>query len=226
VARQVAAPVLYEEPVCATSTFAYFEGLPSHTIENHYGTERVVGVIPTNDELACVWVGMPRERFNSVVRGRVASGHAAEVESVPALAETLRGRTPVGGYRTFLGAPGVLRRAWGPGWALVGDAGYFKDPLSAHGITDAFIGAELLADALADTLVQGVDADVALGDYQRLRDEMARQMMPPVAIAASFPGDMTAVQQAFRDMSRAMRHEAALVESRFGTAGCGTVAAG
>jgi flavin-dependent dehydrogenase len=221
VARQVAAPVVHEDSACAASVFAYFDGLPHDTIENHYGTDRVVGVIPTNDDLACVWVGMPRRRFDRAVRGRVAAGHTADVGSVPALAEALGGRSPVGGYRTFVGAPGLLRRAWGAGWALVGDAGYFKDPLSAHGITDAFIGAELLADALTDTLVHGVDADEALGEYQRLRDEMAGQMMPPVAAAASFPGDMTVVRRAFRDMSRAMRHEFALVESRFGAVAAG-----
>ena len=41
------------------------------------------------------------------------------------------------GVRTFMGHPGFIRRSWGPGWALVGDAGYWKDPLSAHGLTDA-----------------------------------------------------------------------------------------
>jgi hypothetical protein len=50
---------------------------------------------------------------------------------------------------------------------------------------------------------------------------MAGQMMPPVAAAASFPGDMTVVRRAFRDMSRAMRHEFALVESRFGAVAAG-----
>ena len=46
-------------------------------------------------------------------------------------------------------AKGFLRQAYGPGWALVGDAGYFKDPLTAHGITDALRDAELLANAAA-----------------------------------------------------------------------------
>jgi 2-polyprenyl-6-methoxyphenol hydroxylase-like FAD-dependent oxidoreductase len=218
VARQVGAPVIHREPAAATSLFAYFDGLPQDTIENFVETDRVVGVIPTNDGLACVWVGMARERFERVVRGRAAVAHAAEIASVPELGAALRGRAPRSGYRTFAGASGQLRRAWGPGWALVGDAGYFKDPLSAHGITDAFIGAELLADALTKTLVDGCAAEQAMGEYQRVRDEMARQMMPPVATVASFPGDMVVVKQAYRDMSRAMRDEFALVESTFGAA--------
>ena len=57
-----------------------------------------------------------------------------------------------------------MRRAWGPGWALVGDAGYFKDPITAHGITDALRDAELLARAI----VRGTDG--ALAGYQAARD--------------------------------------------------------
>src|SRR5436190_1892380 len=52
------------------------------------------------------------------------------------------------GVRTFTGRPGFVRRAWGPGWALVGDAGYWKDPLTAHGLTDALRDADLLARAV------------------------------------------------------------------------------
>ena len=43
---------------------------------------------------------------------------------------------------------GVIAPGHGPGWALVGDAGWWKDPLSTHGITDALRDAELLAGAV------------------------------------------------------------------------------
>ena len=123
-------------------------------------------------------------------------------------------RTRVGGYRGFPGTPGFLREPFGPGWALVGDASYFKDPVSAHGITDAFIGAELLADAVADTLLCGVDERLALGDYQRDRDEMAAAMMPPVVRIASLGSDMSEVTQSWKQMSAAMRDEYAMLDER------------
>lgn len=215
VARQVDAPVLHEETTGAACIVAYFEGLPDDTIINYFGSERVVGVIPTNDGLTCVWVSMPVERFNRVARGQLAEAHTADIASIPELA-AVHGASPVGGYRAFPGSPGFLRQAWGPGWALVGDAGYFKDPVSAHGITDAFIGAELLADAVAD-VHHGCSTEAeAMSRFQEARDEMASQMMPPVASVASFPGDMTTVKAGYRDMSRAMRHEIALIESTFG----------
>lgn len=216
VAHQVGAPIIHAEHVGATSTFAYFDGLADDTIVNHYDDDGVVGVIPTNDGLACVWVGMPADRFDAVARGRLAEAHAEAVATVPELHRQLAGRRPVGGYRSFPGTPGFLRRAWGPGWALVGDAGYFKDPVSAHGITDAFIGAELLADALASSFVCGSSLSEALARYQAQRDGMAAEMMPPVAAVASFAGDMVSVKASFRAMSAAMRNEWGLIESTFG----------
>ena len=85
-----------------------------------------------------------------------------------------------------------------------------------HGITDAFIGAELLADAIAATLDGQEGEHVALDRYQRERDAMAANMMPPVIAAAGLPADMQLVKGAFRGMSQAMREEWDLVESGFG----------
>ena len=215
VARQVGARSIREESTGAASIFGYFAGLPDDTIVNHYDTERVVGVIPTNDGLSVVWTGMSSARFERSARHDIAGTHAAAVASVPEFAEALRGRKPESGLRVFPGPPGFLKEAWGPGWALVGDAGYFKDPVSAHGITDALIGAELLADAIAAVLVGGESDELAMARYVEPRDEMAAAMMPPVARVAAFDSDLADVQNAFKQMSRAMRDEVALVEQRF-----------
>lgn len=134
---------------------------------------------------------------------------------MPEVAERVARGGLISGFRAFAGTPGFLRRAWGPGWALVGDAGYFKDPVSAHGITDALIGAELVADAIAACVAGDAEHD-ALGSMQATLDAMAAEMMPAVVGAAALPHDMSELQRAFRDMSRAMRHEWELIESRFG----------
>ena len=70
--------------------------------------------------------------------------------------------------RAFPGVPGFLRESVGPGWALVGDAGYFRDPITAHGMTDALREAELLSHAI----VSG-----GLGEYQADRDARVRGML-------------------------------------------------
>ena len=68
--------------------------------------------------------------------------------------------------RGWGGVPGHLRQSWGPGWALVGDAGYFKDPITTHGMTDALRDAELLADRGPRRCCGGVREAIALAAYQ------------------------------------------------------------
>jgi flavin-dependent dehydrogenase len=214
VAAQAGAEVLHRESVGAASIYTYFEGLDSHQIVNHYAAGRAVGVIPTNDGNAVVWAGMPNDRFAAQGRHDVAAAHARIVAQVPELADQLAGARRRSGFRAFSGVPGFLRQPWGDGWALVGDAAYFKDPLSAHGITDALIGAELVADAIG-ACHDGEDEVAAMTTMQAMRDAMASEMMPAVAAAAGFPADMSEVQSAFRAMSIAMRNEWALIETGF-----------
>ncbi len=73
----------------------------------------------------------------------------------------------------LLGARGVenyLRKPYGPGWALTGDAGYLKDPSTGQGIGDALTQSIMLADAL-DAALRGADWDATLAAFQRQRDE-------------------------------------------------------
>ena len=78
----------------------------------------------------------------------------------------------------FAGAPvpNFFRKPYGPGWALVGDAGYNKDPITAQGINDAFPDAERCAAALDQAFSGARPFDAAMGDYQRARDEHALPM--------------------------------------------------
>ena len=211
VARQVGAELLRVESVSSANVYAYFDALPDDTIVNHYEPGHAVGIIPSSGGDACVWVGMTPERFDRVARGNPGRAHADGVTAVAHIAERMRGSRRTSRYRAFPGTRGFIRQPWGPGWALVGDAGYFKDPVSAHGITDAFIGAELVSNALAEIIGDGADPVVALGHAQDLRDEMATAMMPPVVRVASLGADMNAVELAFRDMSRVMRDEQRLI---------------
>jgi len=96
---------------------------------------------------------------------------------------------------------GFIRRSWGPGWALVGDAGFFRDPITAHGITDALRDAELLARAAA----QG--SDEALSRYQKERDRFAKGMMDLSDEIASYAWDLERVKVLHLELSRQMNAE-------------------
>ena len=117
-----------------------------------------------------VFVGVPPARFRGLAAQRPRRGAACASwrEVHPGARRGGRGRPAASRRRVaFAGEPGYLRRATGPGWALVGDAGYFKDPITAHGITDALRDAELLARAV----LAGTEA--ALAGYAATRDALS-----------------------------------------------------
>jgi flavin-dependent dehydrogenase len=119
----------------------------------------------------------------------------------PELAERVFSAASAPRLRAFAGAPGVLRRSVGPGWALVGDAGYFQDPLTAHGITDALRDAELLARAAT-----AGDA-WAFEEYQQVRDALARPLMDVTGRIASLDWTLAEVQALHVELSRTMSAE-------------------
>ena len=97
-------------------------------------------------------------------------------QASPRLAEQMRGATRETRYFAFRAQPGMFRKAYGDGWALVGDAGIYKDPVTGHGITDAFVQAEMLADAVASGLGGGEPIATALAGFERRRDDFTREI--------------------------------------------------
>jgi hypothetical protein len=87
----------------------------------------------------------------------------------------------------MLRQPNQVRQAFGPGWALVGDAGYHRDAVTAHGISDAFRDAEFLAVALDQALSAGVEETTALALYQRQRDQALREIFEITCRLAAYP---------------------------------------
>ena len=100
-----------------------------------------------------------------------------------------------------------MRRAGGPGWALVGDAGYFKDPITTHGITDGLRDAELLADELVGALSGALPEAVALARYQATRDRLSSRLMDATEAVASYDWGVDELQVLMRQVSSAMSDE-------------------
>ena len=105
--------------------------------------------------------------------------------AAPAFVERLAAATPTSSMRGWGGVPGYLRRSWGPGWALVGDAGYFKDPITTHGMTDALRDAELCAEAVL-AWHSGCEESSAFTAYQRTRDRLSRDMINVTEAVAGY----------------------------------------
>jgi 2-polyprenyl-6-methoxyphenol hydroxylase-like FAD-dependent oxidoreductase len=161
-----------------------------------------VGAIPTNHGEACVFVAMPPARFAAEARRGPAAAHATLLAEASApLADAVRASGAVPAIHGFAGLPGFFRRSHGPGWALVGDAGYFKDPITAHGMSDALRDAELLARAL------DAGTEAALARYEEERDELSLPLFRLSEAIASFDWDVEAVKGLHLELSREMNRE-------------------
>jgi 2-polyprenyl-6-methoxyphenol hydroxylase-like FAD-dependent oxidoreductase len=182
------------------SVFSYWSNTGIEGYHWYYRPGVSVGAIPTNGGLTCIFASVPQRRFHDEIRRDTAAGHQQVLrECDPDLATVVEAADRVERYRGFAGQVGFFRQSSGPGWALIGDAGYFKDPITAHGISDALRDAELLARAI----VQGRDA--ALADYEHTRDDLSARLFEVTDRVASVAWDtaeLKALHQAFSDEMR------------------------
>jgi flavin-dependent dehydrogenase len=183
VARAVGAEVIEDRGAAGATQYAYFAGLPWPGIEFYVEPGSFAGVFPTHHGEACIWVCTSSAEARAARRTMGGAAFAALLRrAAPTLAERLRTARQTSPVRGMLRAPNIIRRAHGPGWALVGDAGYHRDPTSGHGLSDAFRDAEFLAAAL-DQALRGSD----LTGYQLRRDLALREIFEVTCAMVAYP---------------------------------------
>ena len=163
--------------------------------ETYIRAHRGFAAAPTNDGLTLTVGGWPYAEFEA--NKKDVEGHFLKMfDLAPEFSQRISRATRVA---PFAGAPvpNFFRKPYGPGWALVGDAGYNKDPITAQGITDAFRDAELCASALDQAFTGGRPFDEAMGEYQRTRDEHARPMYEFTCQLATLEPPPPQMQQLF-----------------------------
>jgi len=196
VAQTVQAPQYNVVPALTCSYLAYFSDVPVEGAVGYMRGNRFVVSFPTNDDITCIGMQLPREELHTF-RTDVAGNFMKMVDLVPELAARVRNGTQEG---RILGAgdiPNFFRKPFGPGWALVGDAGYHKDPFTAQGISDAFFGAELLSEAIDAGFSGRRPLKEALADYERQRNEDALPKYELNCQMASFEPPPPEMQQLF-----------------------------
>jgi 2-polyprenyl-6-methoxyphenol hydroxylase-like FAD-dependent oxidoreductase len=185
VAHAVDAPRYREQPAHSCAYYAYFANVVSDALEIYGRDRRALGIMPTNDGLVCVYTAWPHAEYASY-RADIEGNFLATLDLVPEVAERLRHGTRAERIYGTADLPNFFRRPFGPGWALVGDAGYVLDPLTGQGIADAFRDAERLAAAL-DTGFRGrTSMPKALSDYEKRRNAAALPMYEMTTQLASF----------------------------------------
>jgi menaquinone-9 beta-reductase len=182
-------------------------GLSVNGYHWHFTPGASTGVIPTNDGQTLVFAATTRDRFLRELRFDLAAGFRTIVRETAPSIDSALSAAELSPYRGFAGHPGFLRPAWGPGWALVGDAGYFKDPITAHGITDALRDAESLARAV----LSGTEA--ALGQYEAARDHLSLGLFAISDEIASYAWDFPRLHSLHKSLSEEMTREVRHVTS-------------
>jgi flavin-dependent dehydrogenase len=164
-----------EKPPLLASYYTYWSGLPMKgRFETYIRPQRGFAAVPTHDGLTLVIAGWPHAEMEAN-KNDIEGNYLKTLALAPEFAERVRGARR---EARLLGAavPNYFRKPYGPGWALVGDAGYNKDPITAQGITNAFHDAQRCAIAVDEALGGARSFDEAMGDYQRKRDEHAMPM--------------------------------------------------
>jgi 2-polyprenyl-6-methoxyphenol hydroxylase-like FAD-dependent oxidoreductase len=175
-ARAVGAQVEKEQPASTAAFYSYWEGVDlggRGEISSRPGC--AVGAWPTNDGLTLIYVAVPLSGFERF-RADAEQGMLAAAGRCGNLGERLRAGRRAERIRGTIDVPNVVRKPFGPGWALVGDAGLVMDPITGQGIGNAFRDAESLAEAATAALGGATAIERAMAEYQRARDERVLPM--------------------------------------------------
>lgn len=205
IARAVRPEQYNERPPFQVGYYSYWSGLTVEAFEIFVRDGRGFAALPTHEDLTLVVAGWPYAELKANRRD-IEGNYLRALELAPAFAERVRAAKR---EARFVGTAvtSYFRKPYGPGWALVGDAGYDKDPITAWGISDAFRDAELCASGLDEWLSGSRSFDDAMADYHRIRD---RQSLPVFELTCGFatleppPPDMQRLLTAIHGNERAM----------------------
>jgi flavin-dependent dehydrogenase len=198
-ARSVNAPQYDARPAYGFLYYSYWSGISIDSAEYHIRRGQAAGAFPTNDGLVCIIAAHGISEFANF-KADVEQNYLASLSIDPHFSERVRSGHREERIVGTADVPNFFRKPYGPGWALVGDAGYHKDPVTAQGITDAFRDGEALAEALDSILTGRRMYDEALGEYERRRNEA---VMPMYELTCQFaqldpPADVIALMSALR----------------------------
>jgi 2-polyprenyl-6-methoxyphenol hydroxylase-like FAD-dependent oxidoreductase len=176
VAKAVSPEQYNESPALEVGYYSYWSGLPMNGRFEAFDRApgRAWAAWPTNDDLTLVVQSWPMTELETN-RNDIERHFLATFDRAPAFAERIRAaKREDRFYGTSV--PNYFRKPFGAGWALVGDAGYLRDFITAQGMSDAFRDAELCATALDQWLSGSREFEASMGDYQSARDQQVGPM--------------------------------------------------
>jgi 2-polyprenyl-6-methoxyphenol hydroxylase-like FAD-dependent oxidoreductase len=164
-----------EKPPLCVGYYTYWSGLSMDgRFEVYIRDRRAFAVMPTHEDLTLIIGGWPYAEFEGNKKN-IEGNYQKTIELAPDFAARLRGARREARF-AGMAVPNYFRKPYGPGWALVGDAGYNKDFITSQGIMDAFHDAELCVDALDQSFSGARPFEDAMDEYQRTRDARVKPM--------------------------------------------------
>jgi flavin-dependent dehydrogenase len=207
VARAVGAGYVENSPALGGGYYSYWRGVECPGAELFLYDGQFTVAFPTHDGLTCVAMAVRPENFAEERKN--ADAHvAAMLDRLGPFGDRVRAGERAHDLISIGNLSNFLRQAWGPGWALVGDALYHKDPSPADGITDAFRGADFLADAVDDLLTGTATAEEAFGRYESETERYARPLLEKTITMSSFDIDSVSRATAFLEIAELHTAEA------------------
>ena len=170
VARCAGARESLVEPIEQSNIWSYWEGIALDHVRLYIRERKGAFAFPASDGTVLVAANLMHDEFVRARHDREAAFLARVEEVAPDMRAMLPGAERVEGFHAGC-TRAFVREATGPGWALVGDSGMKKDPVTAQGISTAFRCAEMLAEAAGDGLSGRRPLDEALAGYQAARDD-------------------------------------------------------
>jgi len=202
VAEAVGSRRYRQRPPATLACYTYWSGVPLGHGELYQRPGRAAAAFPTNDGLTMVYVAAPLDEL-AAFRADPEASYLASLDRCGDLGARVRAGRRVERLRLAPDLPQTFRVPYGPGWALVGDAGLVMDPVSAQGIGNALCDAERVAGAIVAGLGGAAPLDRELARARRLRDATVRPMY-----------DFTAALARLRPAGAADRRVLAAVSAR------------
>jgi flavin-dependent dehydrogenase len=204
VAEAVNAPIYFDRGMLTCNYYSYWSGVQHEGVELYPREGRTIVVDKTNDGLSMICIVFPKEEFDHI-RTNIEGEYLRTIQqNAPSLFERLRHAKREERFAGTGFLPNFFRRPYGHGWALVGDAGYVKDPILAQGITNSFSHAEMLAEALDEAFLGLSEMEDALADYEHRRNDEVLAMFEhntQLAMLEPPPAEMVALLNALRGNS-------------------------
>ena len=166
IAELVEASEYRTAPAASVAYYSYWSGFPTETAQWAIRPGNGFAAFPTHGDLTLLLAAWPYTAQARVKRDLTANYLEALRGVHGDRLDAARREERIVGRATA----NYFRRPFGAGWALVGDAGYLLDPVTAQGMTNAFLDAELCAKAIHVALTTDEPYDDAMTGYQRRRD--------------------------------------------------------